>query len=61
MANRTKRGSGCPFCAGNMAKGKAIEWTAYAVRKEAELRAAEQLKQREEIKKKKEPELPVRV
>ena len=46
IANRTKRGSGCPFCAGNMAKGKAIQWTAYAMRKEAELREVEQLRQR---------------
>ena len=30
-----------------MAKGKAIEWTAYAMRKEAELRAAEELGQKE--------------
>lgn len=53
VANRTKRGSGCPFCAGNMAKGKAIEWTAYAMRKEAELRAAEELGQKEMDGKKK--------
>lgn len=52
IANRTKRGSGCPFCAGNMAKGKAIEWTVYAMRKEAELRMAEQSGQRETAEKK---------
>lgn len=51
IANRTKRGSGCPFCAGNMAKGKAIEWTAYAMRKEAELRKAERSGERGKTRK----------
>jgi len=61
IANRTKRRSGCPFCAGNMAKGKAIEWTAYAMRKEAELRQVGLFGQREDagkneiLKKEREP------
>ena len=62
IANRTKRRSGCPFCAGNMAKGKAVEWAACAMRKEAELGRVEELRLREEIQKKeKKPELSVRV
>lgn len=52
IANRTKRGSGCPFCAGNMAKGKAALWTAYAMRKETELRSMERPGRKAELQKK---------
>ena len=45
-----------------MAKGKAVEWAACAMRKEAELRRVGELRLREEIQKKeKKPELSARV